>query len=298
MATISDCRAIYGLSALGTPTSTGVDGTVTLGVTQTTQRLADSDVAYSVRAIFAGISDTLSLNLLTGSTSGSTAWVAGVAQVETATVTAASGITGSGNATVTVTATGMDGSPKAISVALTTTAHTTATLIATAIAAALNADTDYSAYFTATSSGANVITTRKPTSTFTVTGGTLNIYAANISDLNIAIANGTCTGITTEATSTNTTAGVASAGVKIYDGDGKDFEGVTLTTISTIRGLLFVSNSDSVDYQDVISDGATFKLGVGSIVQFVNPSVTVDYSTFSVVAQATGDMTIHIIGEA
>lgn len=251
MATFSDARAIYGLSATATPTSTNASGSIQVGVNQTQVRLADANVAYSLRAVFSGAADELVLDHTTGSTAGSTSFVAGTAQVETATVIAASGITGSGNATVTVTAAGMTGSPKAISVALTTTEHTTATLIATAIAAALNADTAYSALFTATSSGADIITTRK-----SLWSGTPNLYPANDSTLNVAIANGTCTGITTAATSTNTTAGVASTGVKIYDGDGKDVEGETLATLTDVNAILVENTGDS---------GVTFSQGTNSM---------------------------------
>jgi hypothetical protein len=294
MATISDCRATYGLSAVGTPTSTNVSGTVTIGAAQTQIRLTTANVAYSLRAIFAGSGDVLSLGMQDGDTTGSTTFVAGVAQVETATVTAASGITGSGNATVTVTAAGMAGSPKAISVALTTTAHTTATLIATAIAAALNADAAYSALFTATSSSATVITTRKPTSTFTVGSGTLNLYAANDGTLNVAIANGTCTGITTAATSANTTAGVISDGVKIYDGDGLDFEGVDIPTFSILNAVLFQNSGSGYVTAEGFADSLT--ITAGSICLFANETVDPFETGQTITAGGVADLTITVIG--
>ncbi len=134
-------------------------------------------------------------------------WSPGNPQVETAIVTAAAGITTSGNAAVIVTATGMAGSPKTISVPLTATVHTTASLIAAAIAVRLNADTGYAALFTATSSGDGVITTGKASSTDTASGGSVTVYPAPIANLNIAIANDTCAGITAATTSSDTTTG-------------------------------------------------------------------------------------------
>lgn len=295
MATFSDARAIYGLSATATPTSTNVSGSLQIGVAQTQSRLADANVAYSLRAVIVD-GATLSVDFSNGITTGSTAWVAGTAQIETATVVAASGITGSGNATVTVTAAGMTGSPKAISVALTTAEHTTATLIATAIAAALNVDTDYSALFTATSSGANVITTRK-----SLWSGTPSLYPANDSTLNVAIANGTCTGITTAATSTNTLSGVASSGVKIYDGDALDVEGDTFLSMDEIHAVLFeIGDNAAIGDLEIIQSGwnnipTSILPGTVFQSQFITGNVPVT-ATFTADGD-TADITITAIGK-
>jgi len=130
----------------------------------------------------------------------------------------------------------MGGSPKTLAVAVANgdTASTWAGKVRTALAA----DADVSALFTVSGSTTAIILTRKPSYTFTVPGGTLPIYVANDATINIALATGTASGITTAATSANTTAGVASDGVKIYDGDGKDVEGVTVS-LSTIQGIYF-----------------------------------------------------------
>lgn len=271
MATISDCKAVYGLSALATGTGANVSGSVVVGYEQTQIRLTGADVIWSAQALLVGSGTDLVLALATGSKTGSTAWTAGTAQVETATVTAASGITASGNATVTVTAAGMTGSPKAISVALTTTAHTTATLIATAIAAGLNADTDYSAMFTATSSGADVITTRKALATYTVGGDSVSTYPANDGTLNVAIANGTCTGITTAATSTNTTAGVLSAGCYLVATTGIDFTTTSTAIASASLGGFVIKNESDSSAGITVTTAATmtdFPIPVDAVLQF------------------------------
>lgn len=116
----------------------------------------------------------------------------GVAQVETA--TAAGTVTGSGNATVIVTAAGMSGSPITLSVAVLN-GDAPATW-AQKVRDAMLADSRITALFVVSGSGASITLTR-------------TAKAANDSTLNISLANGTSTGITTAATSANTTAGVA-----------------------------------------------------------------------------------------
>lgn len=116
-----------------------------------------------------------------------------VSQVETAVVVGT--ITGEGNASVTVTAAGMTGSPKTISVAVALSDDASA--VAGKIRTALNADSAVTALFTVGGTGANVTLTK-------------TVPTANDATLNIAYANDTCTGLTADATSDNTTAGVAS----------------------------------------------------------------------------------------
>jgi hypothetical protein len=124
------------------------------------------------------------------------------AQVETA--TAAGTITGNGNAAVVVTAAGMTGSPKTINVAVLN--NDTAAQWAVKVRAALALDADVTALFDVSGATTAIILTRK-------------INAANDATLNIALDNGTCTGITTAATSANTTAGVGYDTVSIGVGN-------------------------------------------------------------------------------
>lgn len=115
----------------------------------------------------------------------------GVAQVETVNVVGT--ISTAGDATVTVTAAGMTGSPIAVSVAVLL--NDTATIVATKIAAAMTAHAVIGAFFSVTSLVADAIFTAKKA-------------AANDATMNIAYTNGTCVGLTPDATSTDTTAGV------------------------------------------------------------------------------------------
>ena len=119
----------------------------------------------------------------------------GTAQVETATVLGTIGPAGAGNATVIVTAANMSGTPKTVSVAVAN--DDTASQVATKIRTTLAADVTVGAFFSVSGSGANVVLTVKS-------------VVANDATMNISIANGTCSGLTTAATSSNTTAGVDS----------------------------------------------------------------------------------------
>jgi hypothetical protein len=120
------------------------------------------------------------------------------AQVETATVVGT--ITLSGNAAVVVTAAGMTGSPKTIQVAVLE--NDTASDVAGKIRTALGLDAAVIALFAVSGATDKVILTRLAP-------------AANDATLNISIDNGTCTGLTTAATSANTTAGVQTDTVSV-----------------------------------------------------------------------------------
>jgi len=103
-------------------------------------------------------------------------------------------LSGEGNATLVVTSNGMTGSPITLSVPVDSSA--TASIVAGKIKTALENNANISALYDASVSGPDVIlTARTP--------------VANVSSLNIALSNGTCAGLTTVSTSTNTTAGVA-----------------------------------------------------------------------------------------
>jgi hypothetical protein len=120
------------------------------------------------------------------------AWSGGTKQVETA--TCAGTITTAGNAKVTVTAAGMTGSPKAISFPVEL--NDDAAAIAAACRAALAADAAVTALFDVSGEGADVVLTSK-------------LAVANDDTLNMAIDDDASEGVTTAATSTNTTTGVA-----------------------------------------------------------------------------------------
>jgi hypothetical protein len=141
----------------------------------------------------------------------------GVFQVETAVVVGT--ITTAGNATLTLTAAGMTGSPIALSVPLALDDE--ATDIATKFRTALQANAVIAAYFTIGGEDENVVLTRKES-------------RADDATMNLAYADDTSEGLTDDATSNNTTAGVAgdyrgceegtylidTTGLAIYRNDG------------------------------------------------------------------------------
>jgi hypothetical protein len=231
---ITNARATVGLSSKASPTSTNTSGSVQIGQNNETLSFPTADVAYTLQAFFAGANGMLALNPFTGSTTGSTTWVAGAPQVETA--TAAGTATASSNANLVVTAAGMTGSPKTILVPLLS--GDTASVCAEKYRAALANDAAVSGLFTVSGTGTSVVLTRNPVKILQSDGVSVPLYTTSDATLNIAI-NAGITGITVAASSANTIAGTLSSGVLIYDGDGRDFEGTTLPTLTTISAQLF-----------------------------------------------------------
>lgn len=249
----------YGLRSTATPTSTNVFNDVEIGVAQTQERFADADVIYSLRAVMAGSASQLTISHESGACTA-TSWVNGTAQVETA--TAAGTITASGNASVTVTSSGMTGSPLTISVPVIL--GDTASVWAGKVRTALAANATIAAGFTVGGTTTAISLTR-----LAATVGGLPIYSANDGTLNIALANGTCTGITAAPTSANTTAGVATSGVKLYDGDGKDFEGNALPFAVSVYANLIVVSTGYVTYSNTVLN-AVIDIPKGKFLQSVD----------------------------
>lgn len=223
---ISSALTNNGTSFTASPASSLTTGRVTVGTSAAQQSFATADIGYAISARLTTSSSTATLDVQTGVCTGSAAFVAGVAQVETATVIAAAGATSSGNCIVTVTGSTLTGSPLAVTIPLTTSANT-AILVASALASGLNANAAIAAKYSVASSGADIV--------LTVKADANGNYLANDETLNIAIPSGL--GITAASTSTDTTAGVVSSGVQVLDGDGKDFEGVTLPSMARIYAL-------------------------------------------------------------
>lgn len=273
----TDIKAVYGLSGIGTNTRSSVSGAATVGIGQTSMAI-EADGVFPVRMIIADSGSEIDFNTLSGSTAGSTAWAQGAAQVETATVVAAGGITTNGTMTVTVTSAILGGGSVDVPVALTTAAHTSATLIATAIKDALNANASIAARYTAGSSGANVTLTVNPLwSTSDDSGGSLVIYRANDSSLNIAIPSGL--GVTAAPTSANTTSGVTTTGTMVYDA-GANFEGKTYSASSNLRALLVkglngIANIQSGTYKIPVAANQFFETASPSSALELNSTLTI-----------------------
>jgi hypothetical protein len=246
---VSSAQAIIGLNAAGTPSRTNVTGTVQIGPSQSQIAFPDADAAYSVRMIITEES-TANLNLLTNSTTGSDAWTAGVAQVETA--TAAGTITASGDLAVVVSGSTIPSTP--ITLAVPVTSGDTAAVWAGKVRSAMNANANIADYLPITGETTAIIGTRTPLQT--VNG--VNIYAGNDATINISLDNGTCTGVTTAATSANTTVGVATSGAFILDGD-EDVWGDPIPEASAFSAVLFEVLEGAVNIDNESMDHDSFE---------------------------------------
>jgi hypothetical protein len=231
---ISAAQTITGSNCQGQATSALVTGIVQIGASQAAVQFTTANIGYAIGIEFVASGGTATIDLQSGVATGSAAYVAGTAQVVTATVTAAAGCTSNGNCSLTFTSPAVTGSPVTVVVALTT-ASNTATLVAAALAAGLAANTAIAAVWTVTSSGAAIIITRKSDA---------NGYKyANETSTNLAIPSGL--GISAAPLSVISPTGVVSSGVRITDGDGKDFEGVTLVSMATLYSLEINNTSGS-----------------------------------------------------
>jgi hypothetical protein len=127
-------------------------------------------------------------------------------QIETATVIGT--VINPGTATVIVTCTGVAGSP--ITTAVSVAAADTASLVAGKIRTALGGGAAITTYLTVGGTGATVTLTR--------------LNSAIINDLNISIANGSCTGLTAAGTSVNTAYTCVTIQGALVDGETPSYE--------------------------------------------------------------------------
>ena len=287
---LANSRATLGLTTKATPTSTAVNGSVQIGDNPQTITFPDANVGYSVRAFFAAGAPTFNLALTTGATTGSTAFVTGVAQVETA--TAAGTASASGDITVTVTSAGMTGSPLAVTVPILI--NDTAATWATKVRTALAANAVIAARFTISGATTAIILTRKPGEVLTDGVNTVNLFVANDSTLNIALAGPA--GVTAAATSANTTAGTVTSGVYILDGDAKDFEGVTIPTCVP-NAVLFVNGGTTALEIDGGGTLANLDIEGGSSILFAGGNVLTGETALTIVGSSTY-LTVTVLAEA
>jgi len=254
--TPNSARAYTGLNATAQPTSDGVDGLFTIGQSSTMATLASATHAVVLGVeVDASYTVSLAATTLVPTLSG-----AGQAQVET--TQAVGTITANGFATVTVTGDDITGSPLAISVAVANTDN--ASTWAGKVRTALNATTAITSLYTVGGSTDTITLTR-------------TVARYNDATLNIALANGTCTGITEDATSTSTTAGINPAKCWRISGTtyaGEDFEGVDIPTIGNYYGIQ-IRNTAGAD-GTLISCGADWADFVGPL-ETLQKSVTTGY---------------------
>lgn len=289
---ITNARATIGLNCKVTHTSTATTGSVQIGDSNESVAINLPVSAYCVRAFMANLAG-VSINLQTGVLTTATPFIAGTAQMHTA--TAAGTVTTGGNAVATVTYPGMTGSPKAVNVAVVSA--DTPTIWAEKVRVALNADTVISALFTAAGSGVSITLTRKPVQSITAGSEVVNHYANNEATMNLALAPGTAVGITAAPTSVNTIVGVRTEGTKMYD-SGTDFEGVPLISSNPVsvvysatgEGLTTVSGT--TDFFKVRPGGTVLMAGNGTEAQSIS-----DNQLSMTVAGGSVDLIITVISK-
>jgi hypothetical protein len=289
---LTSAAAFFGLRANATPTGTNVRNDNEIGVASTQVPLTDANVAYSTRIILAASGDEATIDLTDNDTTGSDAWVAGTAQVETA--TAAGTISGAGNASVVVTSAGMTGSPVTLNVAVA--ASDTAAVWAGKVRTALAANATIAARFAVSGTSTAIILTRRPTTSIPVGSTTVDILAGNDTTLNIALDNGTSTGITPAATSANTTEGVATSGARIFDGDGKDWEGNTLGQIVDLQGFMLQCSNGNGSFADSTGDNV-FDFSSSYKTPYINSSSNLLGVCTITSSSEAADITITVIGQ-
>jgi hypothetical protein len=238
---INGTRVNFGLQTSAIPGSPKSAGSVTLGDGSIVPAVTGADALFVTEAVIGNVASVFAIDITDNDASASTAFSAGTQQVETA--TAVGTITTAGNATVTVTAAGMTGSPKAISVAVLL--DDTASEWAEKVRVALAADTDVTALFAVSGTTTAIVLTRLTN---------LGCAFANDATLNIALADDTSAGITEAAASVDTTAGVASTGTSLTGGATEDFEGVAVSPLATVQAVAIRCTSGA----------ATFACGVAA----------------------------------
>ncbi|CAB4159067.1 hypothetical protein UFOVP736_34 [uncultured Caudovirales phage] len=224
------------LTGQGTPEREGSSGTLDVGApNQSFSFSGDTHVIYSRRVrLFSGSTSTF--DLITNAFVETPPYTAAIAQRDTA--TAAGTITLAGNAAVTVTAAGLTGSPLAISVPVSL--GDTASVWAGKVRTALAANAAIAAMFEILGSGTSIILDRIID----------DAGVANDATLNIALANGTCTGITPAASSANTISGSVAVGGLADGANGVDAEGLALPPLSGIVGFFVQGIRGSLRYND------------------------------------------------
>ena len=247
---VSSASSNLSLKATVSATRPGYIGAVAMDSGGKTS-YADANYAYKTYFLIGGGVSIATLDLATGDALGTT-WTAPIHQVETA--TAAGTVTTAGDATITVTAAGLTGSPLAISVAVALS--DTPTLWAAKVRTALAADAAVGAMFDISGATTAIILTRKAKASYNIGPDTVDISYANDATLNVAIANDTSAGITAAASSVNTTAAVETAGVTIWN-DDIDFEGRALASPSAIYAL-------GIEHSTLDEDGQVINYTIGS----------------------------------
>jgi hypothetical protein len=248
---LTNTTATFGLNSFAAPNNAATNGQVQVGPNIQTLRLTEVTKIHSFEVLLMGNGSELEIDVSDMDLgAGSTAWVAGTAQVETA--TAAGTVSAAGNLTITVTSAGMTGSPLAVSVPVLN--GDTADVWAGKVRTALAANATIAERFTISGTSTAIVLTRKPLQTIEIAGESIPIQYDNDTTLNIATANGTAAGITEAATSANTTAGVETVGAYAPYLNERDVFGDDLA-LQEVAYLSVLNTSESLSVSVVEANG-------------------------------------------
>ena len=164
--------------------------------------------------------------------------------------------------------------------ALVTGVDTTASLIGAKVRTALGANTALTALYTVGGTGANITLTR-------------TVAANNDSTLNIAVAAGL--GVSAITTSTNTTAGVGGVVLTNNTGDGKDFEGISLGSMSSFYGFLLKVVSGEVSFTHDVNFFSFSGIEVGGIVSVFRDVAFIGSGDFVITADGASEVHVTFI---
>lgn len=262
------------------PTGDDVSGDLHLG-RDSSLALTAADVAW--RARITSNNGVATIDLEAGTITPN---AAPVAQVETATITAAAGATASGNLALTLTSAHVTGSPLAVAVPLVAGVHTTAALIAAACRAVLAATAAVSSQYAVGGTGAAITLTRH-----------LYLDGTNDATLNLAIAAGL--GVSAAATSADTTAGVVGASVERLGGDGLDLTGAELPICGNIQALVIYASggTEGMQFTDGSDSPALVPLYPGQFLAIGGPVPASEAwgipSTLKTVGQCVIDLIVY-----
>lgn len=277
MSLASASLKVIASAKLDPPFEDNLTGRVTLAQTHSFD-LSDNATAYAFRAIFSANAQTASLAVSSGiiTLSGT-----GTQQVETCTITAAAGCTTSGNLTLTLTSDAVAGSPLPIEVPITTSAHTTAALIAAACVRKINTLDAVTSKFTVEANGADIVLTR--------IGG-----YANDATLNLAVT--AELGVSAVASSTSTTSGVAGVIIERVGGNGNDVYGNDLPTMTGIRSLVISGTAAGSAYVLATVNSAAVLPAIygGTVAAVADDSATVFGTGYPILLTASGEVYVDV----
>jgi len=103
-------------------------------------------------------------------------------------------------------------------------------------------------------------------------------------------------GATTASTSSNTTSGIASSGVKVYDADGKDIEGNYLDGFDTIQGIHIQVDSGKVSMTEQTGD-YTSRILTGTFMELAASGIST-LGSLTLSATLPANVTVTVVGYA